>query len=62
MKTDANTNTRSKDRSAVRVRSYDEMRSFRNRWNKAVKEDKCWIDPFKQKSTEMDQQKQQSVN
>ncbi|KAI3445554.1 hypothetical protein Pfo_002219 [Paulownia fortunei] len=34
------------NRSAVRLRSYAEMRAFRNRWNKAVKEDECWVDPF----------------
>ncbi|KAL8545287.1 hypothetical protein ACS0TY_005460 [Phlomoides rotata] len=37
---------KSNNRSAVRLRSYAEMRSFRNRWNQAVKEDECWVDPF----------------
>ncbi|KAL0357232.1 UNVERIFIED_CONTAM: hypothetical protein Scaly_1408900 [Sesamum calycinum] len=32
----------------IRLRSYAEMRVFRNRWNKAVKEDECWVDPFEQ--------------
>ncbi|KAL0364971.1 UNVERIFIED_CONTAM: hypothetical protein Sangu_0594700 [Sesamum angustifolium] len=32
----------------IRLRSYTEMRVFRNRWNKAVKEDECWVDPFEQ--------------
>ncbi|KAL3814551.1 hypothetical protein ACJIZ3_015819 [Penstemon smallii] len=35
-------------RSAVRERSYAEMMIFKNRWNKAVKEDECWVDPYKQ--------------
>ncbi|KAL0422208.1 UNVERIFIED_CONTAM: hypothetical protein Slati_3243700 [Sesamum latifolium] len=32
----------------IRARSYAEMRAFRSRWNKAVKEDECWVDPFEQ--------------
>ncbi|KAI3448373.1 hypothetical protein Pfo_005038 [Paulownia fortunei] len=36
------------NRSAVRRQSYTEMGIFKNRWNKAVKEDECWVDPFKQ--------------
>ncbi|KAL8554050.1 hypothetical protein ACS0TY_002325 [Phlomoides rotata] len=36
------------NRSAVRQRSHTEMGIFRKRWNKAVKEDECWVDPFKQ--------------
>ncbi|KAL9141179.1 hypothetical protein ABFS82_14G086500 [Erythranthe guttata] len=36
------------NRSAVRRQSYTEMGIFRNRWTKAVNEDECWIDPFKQ--------------
>ncbi|KAK4402021.1 hypothetical protein Sango_0942800 [Sesamum angolense] len=32
----------------IRLRSYTEMRVFRNRWNKAVKEDECWVNPFEQ--------------
>ncbi|KAL1553248.1 hypothetical protein AAHA92_13948 [Salvia divinorum] len=36
------------NRSAVRLRSYIEMGVFRDRWNKAVSEDECWVDPFKQ--------------
>ncbi|KAK6139528.1 hypothetical protein DH2020_026728 [Rehmannia glutinosa] len=35
-------------RVAIRARSAAEMRAFRNRWNKAVKEDECWVDPFEQ--------------
>lgn len=33
-------------RDAVRRRSYAELEMFKNRWKKAVREDKCWIDPF----------------
>lgn len=33
-------------RDAVRRRSYAELEMFKNRWEKAVREDKCWIDPF----------------
>ncbi|XP_075478472.1 uncharacterized protein LOC142519364 isoform X1 [Primulina tabacum] len=35
-------------RSAVRLRSYNEMKMFKNRWDNAVKEDECWVNPFKQ--------------
>ncbi|KAL0387249.1 UNVERIFIED_CONTAM: hypothetical protein Sradi_2606700 [Sesamum radiatum] len=38
------------NRSAVRRQSYNEMMTFRKRWNKAVEEDECWIDPFKQRT------------
>ncbi|CAI9769274.1 unnamed protein product [Fraxinus pennsylvanica] len=38
------------NRSAVRRQSYIEMRIFRNRWNKAVKEDTCWVDLYPQPS------------
>ncbi|PIN18720.1 hypothetical protein CDL12_08612 [Handroanthus impetiginosus] len=38
------------NRSAVRRQSYNEMIIFRNRWKKAIHEDKCWIDPFKRQS------------
>ncbi|GER38954.1 hypothetical protein STAS_15503 [Striga asiatica] len=34
------------DRIKIRLRSYNEMRAFRNRWNRAIKEDECWVDPF----------------
>ncbi|KAH7684786.1 hypothetical protein IHE45_04G001100 [Dioscorea alata] len=37
----------SSDRSAVRYRSYRELEIFRRRWNQAVEEDKCWIDPYR---------------
>ncbi|XP_073121480.1 uncharacterized protein [Henckelia pumila] len=33
-------------RYAVRVRSYREMRTFKTRWENAVKEDECWTNPF----------------
>ncbi|KAI5394788.1 uncharacterized protein LOC127092544 [Lathyrus oleraceus] len=31
----------------VRRLSYQELDIFRKRWEKAVEEDKCWVDPFK---------------
>ncbi|XP_043706994.1 uncharacterized protein LOC122656489 isoform X2 [Telopea speciosissima] len=36
------------NRSAVRWQSYIELQTFKTRWRKAVKEDKCWIDPYQQ--------------
>ncbi|KAK7340352.1 hypothetical protein VNO77_21054 [Canavalia gladiata] len=30
----------------VRRLSYRELQIFRNRWQKAVEEDQCWVDPF----------------
>ncbi|XP_051146425.1 uncharacterized protein LOC127262004 isoform X2 [Andrographis paniculata] len=42
----------SDNRQAIRQRSYAEMRSFANRWKRAVEEDACWIDPFRQIETE----------
>ncbi|KAH9603883.1 hypothetical protein KSS87_013571 [Heliosperma pusillum] len=36
------------NRSAVRRQSYIEMQLFRQRWNDAVKNTKCWIDVYKQ--------------
>ncbi|KAG8368916.1 hypothetical protein BUALT_Bualt15G0096200 [Buddleja alternifolia] len=36
----------SNKRFAIRQRSYDEMKAFNKRWNNAVKEDECWVDPF----------------
>ncbi|KAK4438397.1 hypothetical protein Salat_0174000 [Sesamum alatum] len=41
-------------RFAIRTRSYAEMRTFRNRWNKAVKEDECWVNPFEQPAAPQD--------
>ncbi|XP_071936866.1 uncharacterized protein [Coffea arabica] len=32
--------------SMVRKRSYAELEIFKNRWKKAVREDKCWSNPF----------------
>ncbi|KZV48639.1 hypothetical protein F511_10325 [Dorcoceras hygrometricum] len=32
----------------VRLRSYNETKIFKKRWDKAVKEDKSWVDPYKQ--------------
>ncbi|KAK6945533.1 Protein of unknown function DUF707, partial [Dillenia turbinata] len=37
------------NRLAVRKQSFIEMQIFRDRWNKAVEEDKCWVDPYQQK-------------
>ncbi|KAK9141373.1 hypothetical protein Scep_011054 [Stephania cephalantha] len=36
------------DRSYVRRQSYIELEIFKNRWKKAVKEDECWNDPYRQ--------------
>ncbi|XP_010682054.2 uncharacterized protein LOC104896958 isoform X2 [Beta vulgaris subsp. vulgaris] len=36
------------NRSAVRRQSFIEMQIFSQRWNDAVKNDKCWIDLYKQ--------------
>ncbi|KAA8545438.1 hypothetical protein F0562_020222 [Nyssa sinensis] len=36
------------NRIAVRRQSYIEMKIFEDRWNDAVKEDKCWVDPYQQ--------------
>ncbi|GAU29749.1 hypothetical protein TSUD_392380 [Trifolium subterraneum] len=33
----------------VRRLSYHELDIFKKRWEKAVEEDKCWVDPFEQK-------------
>ncbi|XP_020248426.1 uncharacterized protein LOC109825922 isoform X2 [Asparagus officinalis] len=35
-----------KDRLAVRKRSYVELEIFKERWQRAVADDKCWIDPY----------------
>ncbi|PNX75351.1 hypothetical protein L195_g031285, partial [Trifolium pratense] len=32
----------------VRRLSYHELDIFKKRWEKAVEEDKCWVDPFEQ--------------
>ncbi|KAJ4810107.1 hypothetical protein LUZ62_022673 [Rhynchospora pubera] len=40
------TASKESDRLAVRQRSYAELLSFNKRWNKAAKEDECWIDPY----------------
>ncbi|XP_058007156.1 uncharacterized protein LOC110650723 isoform X3 [Hevea brasiliensis] len=34
------------NRVEVRRQSYFEMQIFRDRWKNAVKDDKCWVDPF----------------
>ncbi|KAK6805248.1 hypothetical protein RDI58_003033 [Solanum bulbocastanum] len=34
------------NRSLVRRQSYIEMKIFRERWRKAIKQDQCWLDPF----------------
>eukprot|EP00262_Sarcandra_glabra_P002287 TRINITY_DN12560_c0_g4_i2.p1 TRINITY_DN12560_c0_g4~~TRINITY_DN12560_c0_g4_i2.p1 ORF type:complete len:292 (+),score=41.06 TRINITY_DN12560_c0_g4_i2:731-1606(+) len=33
-------------RSGIRKQSYEELLIFKDRWQKAVKEDECWIDPY----------------
>ncbi|KAE8724794.1 pentatricopeptide repeat-containing protein [Hibiscus syriacus] len=38
------------NRPEVRRQSFIEMQTFRKRWENAVKEDKCWIDPYPQSS------------
>ncbi|GMI87881.1 STICKY GENERATIVE CELL [Hibiscus trionum] len=38
------------NRPEVRWQSFIEMKMFRKRWENAVKEDKCWIDPYQQSS------------
>lgn len=38
----------SEDRNAVRKESFIELDNFKNRWRKAVREDKCWVDPLQQ--------------
>ncbi|GMP63190.1 hypothetical protein CsSME_00024980 [Camellia sinensis var. sinensis] len=30
----------------VRKQSVFEMQTFKSRWNNAVEEDKCWVDPY----------------
>ncbi|EYU35025.1 hypothetical protein MIMGU_mgv1a021997mg [Erythranthe guttata] len=37
------------EKNKIRQRSYEEMRVFKSRWSKAVKDDKCWIDPFEKR-------------
>ncbi|CAN8231468.1 unnamed protein product [Cochlearia groenlandica] len=34
------------NRPEVRMKSFVEMKRFKERWKKAVKDDKCWIDPY----------------
>lgn len=36
------------DRSEVRRQSFIEMQIFKKRWINAVKDDNCWIDPYRQ--------------
>ncbi|KAE8688034.1 pentatricopeptide repeat-containing protein [Hibiscus syriacus] len=38
------------NRPEVRRQSFIEMQMFRKRWENAVKEEKCWIDPYQQSS------------
>lgn len=35
------------NRAKVRIQSSIEMKIFRERWENAVKEDQCWVDPFR---------------
>ncbi|CAA7042722.1 unnamed protein product [Microthlaspi erraticum] len=34
------------NRPEVRMKSFVEMKRFKERWKKAVKDDKCWVDPY----------------
>lgn len=34
------------NRPEVRMKSFVEMKRFKERWKKAVKDDRCWIDPY----------------
>ncbi|RVW64206.1 hypothetical protein CK203_046386 [Vitis vinifera] len=43
------------NRSAVRRQSFIEMQIFRSRWANAVKEDKCWVDPYAQPAEDIKQ-------
>ncbi|THG04515.1 hypothetical protein TEA_010706 [Camellia sinensis var. sinensis] len=36
------------NRTEVRRQSFMEMQIFKKRWNNAVKDDKCWVDPYQQ--------------
>ncbi|KAI8027429.1 hypothetical protein LOK49_LG02G02599 [Camellia lanceoleosa] len=36
------------NRIEVRRQSFMEMQIFKKRWNNAVKDDKCWVDPYQQ--------------
>ncbi|XP_050143012.1 uncharacterized protein LOC126618860 isoform X1 [Malus sylvestris] len=38
--------TRKGHRVDVRRESYNEMKVFRRKWERAIKNDKCWIDPY----------------
>ncbi|XP_054779251.1 uncharacterized protein LOC129287118 isoform X2 [Prosopis cineraria] len=41
-------------RAKVRMQSFIEMQVFARRWNDAVKNDKCWIDPYQKQSNQTD--------
>ncbi|XP_050379295.1 uncharacterized protein LOC126796497 [Argentina anserina] len=34
------------DRAKVRMQSFIDMKIFKERWRNAVKDDKCWVDPY----------------
>lgn len=34
------------NRGKVRMKSSVEMKRFKERWKKAVKDDRCWVDPY----------------
>ncbi|KAL0738046.1 hypothetical protein Bca4012_014256 [Brassica carinata] len=34
------------NRPEVRMKSYVEMKRFKERWKKAVEDDRCWVDPY----------------
>ncbi|KAK4254481.1 hypothetical protein QN277_009859 [Acacia crassicarpa] len=41
-------------RAKVRMQSFIEMQVFAQRWEDAVKNDKCWIDPYEKQSNQTD--------
>ncbi|PIN01508.1 hypothetical protein CDL12_25981 [Handroanthus impetiginosus] len=45
-KTATSTMEQSDNRNAVRRESYIELDNFKIRWSRAVRGDKCWVDPF----------------
>jgi len=34
------------NRPEVRMKSFVEMKRFKERWKKAVRDDTCWVDPY----------------
>lgn len=33
-------------RPEVRMKSFVEMKRFKERWKKSVRDDRCWVDPY----------------